>query len=224
MAGGPEPARAVRPQAEAARSSTARRARRRSSQGKRFAFIKGDAKLLGTRRKFAAARPVRRPRSASCLPHLASVADDICHRPQHGRPTSSTTARPSCSSTPARRSSAGRAWASWVTYGIGSESQDLPGFVVLQSGPARPARRRAAAGAAASCRRPTRACRSAPAASRSSTSTSPTGVDAERQRRVRRRGARPEPAAAGRRRATRRSPRASPPTRWPTGCRPAPRS
>jgi uncharacterized protein (DUF1501 family) len=27
---------------------------------------------------------------------------------------------------------------SWVTYGIGSESQDLPGFVVLQSGPRGP--------------------------------------------------------------------------------------
>ena len=27
---------------------------------------------------------------------------------------------------------------SWVTYGIGSESRDLPGFVVLQSGPRGP--------------------------------------------------------------------------------------
>ena len=27
---------------------------------------------------------------------------------------------------------------SWVTYGIGSESHDLPGFVVLQSGPRGP--------------------------------------------------------------------------------------
>ena len=27
---------------------------------------------------------------------------------------------------------------SWVTYGIGSESKDLPGFVVLQSGPRGP--------------------------------------------------------------------------------------
>ena len=27
---------------------------------------------------------------------------------------------------------------SWVTYGIGSESQDLPGFVVLLSGPRGP--------------------------------------------------------------------------------------
>ena len=27
---------------------------------------------------------------------------------------------------------------SWVTYGLGSESTDLPGFVVLQSGPRGP--------------------------------------------------------------------------------------
>src|SRR6202035_2979155 len=27
---------------------------------------------------------------------------------------------------------------SWITYGIGSESQNLPGFVVLQSGPRGP--------------------------------------------------------------------------------------
>ena len=27
---------------------------------------------------------------------------------------------------------------SWITYGIGSESTDLPGFVVLQSGPRGP--------------------------------------------------------------------------------------
>ena len=27
---------------------------------------------------------------------------------------------------------------SWVTYGLGSESQSLPGFVVLQSGPRGP--------------------------------------------------------------------------------------
>src|ERR1700709_321586 len=27
---------------------------------------------------------------------------------------------------------------SWVSYGLGSESQDLPGFVVLQSGPRGP--------------------------------------------------------------------------------------
>jgi hypothetical protein len=103
---------------------------------KRFAFIKGDAKLLGTPRKFE-------PRGESgqviseCLPHLASVADDICtlravktdvfnHGPAKffmntGSPLFG---RPSMGA--------------WITYGIGSESRDLPGFVVLQSGPRGP--------------------------------------------------------------------------------------
>src|SRR5580698_5348380 len=45
--------------------------------GKRFAFIKPDAKLLGTRRKFA-----RYGESGAiisdCLPYLTTVADDVC--------------------------------------------------------------------------------------------------------------------------------------------------
>src|SRR5205814_9318567 len=47
------------------------------TKNKRFAFIKGDAKLLGTKRKFA--------RQGQCgaeiselLPHLATVVDDVC--------------------------------------------------------------------------------------------------------------------------------------------------
>lgn len=105
-------------------------------KGKRFAFIKPDAKLLGTKRKFA-------PRGQSgqviseCLPHLANVADELCmlravktdvfnHGPAKfflntGSPLFG---RPSMGA--------------WVTYGIGSESHDLPGFVVLQSGPRGP--------------------------------------------------------------------------------------
>ena len=56
------------------------------------------------------------------------------------RPRRSTTTRRSRSSRPARSSPAGRAWASWVTYGLGSENQDLPAFVVLLSrGADRPA-------------------------------------------------------------------------------------
>jgi len=105
-------------------------------ENKRFAFLKKDASLLGTRRKFA-----RHGESgqvvSECLPHIASIADDICliqsmktnvfnHGPakffmntgfeRFGRPSIGA----------------------WVTYGIGSESQDLPGFVVLQSGPRGP--------------------------------------------------------------------------------------
>ncbi len=103
---------------------------------KRFAFITGDARLLGTRRRFA--------RHGECgaelselLPHLATVVDDVAivrsmatdvfnHGPaklflntgsaQFGRP----------------------AMGAWLTYGLGCETADLPGFVVLQSGPRGP--------------------------------------------------------------------------------------
>ncbi len=108
--------------------------------GRRFAFMdtfsKEKPKLLGTRRKFA-----RHGQSGAyvseLLPHFARVVDDVAilktvatdvfnHAPaklfantgsqQFGRPS----------------------MGSWVTYGIGSESRDLPGFVVLQSGPRGP--------------------------------------------------------------------------------------
>ncbi len=103
---------------------------------KRFAFIKKDAKLLGTRRKFAQHGQSGQTIS-ECLPHLASIADEICtlravktdvfnHGPAKfflntGSPLFG---RPSIGA--------------WVTYGIGSQSQNLPGFVVLQSGPRGP--------------------------------------------------------------------------------------
>ncbi len=104
--------------------------------GKQFAFLKKDAKLLGTRRKFKKHGESGNELS-DALPHLSKVADDITilksmktevfnHGPaklfmntgtqQFGRPS----------------------MGAWVTYGIGSESQNLPGFVVLQSGPRGP--------------------------------------------------------------------------------------
>lgn len=69
---------------------------------------------------------------AEVLPHIAGIADDICiirsmhtdqinHDPAHTVMNTGTaiSGRPSLGS--------------WVTYGLGSESQDLPGFVVLTS-------------------------------------------------------------------------------------------
>ncbi len=66
------------------------------------------------------------------FPHMASIADDICivrsmqtdqinHDPAHTVMNTGTSisGRPSMGS--------------WVTYGLGSESEDLPGFVVLTS-------------------------------------------------------------------------------------------
>jgi hypothetical protein len=101
-------------------------------KGYRAAFINPSSKLLGPKFKFA--------RHGQCgaelselLPHLATVVDDIAivksmvtdafnHAPgqilmntgaqQFGRPS----------------------LGAWVTYGLGSESQDLPGFIVFSSG------------------------------------------------------------------------------------------
>jgi hypothetical protein len=100
--------------------------------GQRYAFIRPDAAVLGPRFKFA--------RHGRCgaelsemLPHLAKVVDDIClvksvttdqfnHAPaqiffntgfaQPGRPS----------------------LGSWVLYGLGAQTRDLPAFVVLSTG------------------------------------------------------------------------------------------
>jgi hypothetical protein len=98
----------------------------------RYAFIRADAAVLGPRFKFA-----RHGRCgaelAEVLPHLATIVDDVCfvrsvrtdqfnHAPaqiffntgfaQPGRPS----------------------LGSWVLYGLGAVTKDLPGFVVLSTG------------------------------------------------------------------------------------------
>ncbi len=100
--------------------------------GQRYAFIRQDAAVLGPRYKFA-----RHGRSGAelseMLPHLAKVVDEIClirsmrtdqfnHAPaqiffntgfsQPGRPC----------------------LGSWVVYGLGAETEDLPAFVVMSTG------------------------------------------------------------------------------------------
>ena len=109
-------------------------------KGKRFAFMgtfaKNPPKLLGTRREFK--RYGQSGMSFSeLLPHIASVADELTMI--HGISTENFNHAPAkcfmnTGSIRFGRPSIG----SWVTYGIGSESQDLPGFVVLQSGPRGP--------------------------------------------------------------------------------------
>jgi len=107
-------------------------------EGKRFAFMDSShgLELLASRRSFA-----RHGESGAwvsdLLPHTAAIVDRLCivktcatdlfnHAPaklfmntgtgQFGRPS----------------------MGSWITYGLGSEAADLPGFVVLQSGPRGP--------------------------------------------------------------------------------------
>ena len=105
-------------------------------EGKRFAFMerftKVKPKLLGPRRRFA-----QHGQSGTWVseifPHLATVVDDLAlvhsvvaenfnHAPAKLFSNTGSTrfGRPSMGS--------------WVGYGLGSESQDLPAFVVLRSG------------------------------------------------------------------------------------------
>src|SRR5216684_3283758 len=101
-------------------------------KGERFAFIKGTPRLLGS--PFTFKRYGRSGAELSeLLPHLASIADEIAivrsmHTTQFNHAPgqifmntgSQVFGRPSVGS--------------WLTYGLGSESRDLPGFVVLLSG------------------------------------------------------------------------------------------
>jgi len=107
-------------------------------EGKRFAFMDSSHRvnLLGTRRTFA-----KYGQSdawvSDLLPHTAKIVDELTfirtckselfnHAPaklfmntgtgQFGRPS----------------------MGAWLTYGLGSQCEDLPGFVVLQSGPRGP--------------------------------------------------------------------------------------
>ena len=105
-------------------------------KGERFAFIQGTPLLLGSPHRFS-----RQGKSGAeishLLPHFAEIVDDVSviksmwttqfnHAPAQiymstghqivGRPSFGT----------------------WTTYGLGSENQDLPGFVVLLSGTNQP--------------------------------------------------------------------------------------
>jgi len=103
------------------------------TRGKRFAFIGNELKLAGSKFEFAKHGASGQSMS-ELLPHLSKVADELAivrsvrtdeinHAPAQmflhtgfgrgGRPS----------------------FGSWVVYGLGSESRELPAYVVLQSGP-----------------------------------------------------------------------------------------
>lgn len=101
-------------------------------KGDRFAFIRGVPKLLGSPHKFTKSGQSGIEIS-DLLPHLQSISDDISvvrtmrtdqfnHAP--GQIFANTGFQ-----IPGRPS-----MGSWITYGLGSENADLPGFVVLISG------------------------------------------------------------------------------------------
>jgi hypothetical protein len=106
------------------------------TQGRRFAFIRPDAKLLGSRRRFA---PAGRAgiEISEMLPHHRGIADDICLL--RGMKTDVFNHGPAKSLLSTGSPQFGRpSMGSWVLYGLGSESNSLPAFVVLQSGPRGP--------------------------------------------------------------------------------------
>lgn len=99
--------------------------------GQRYAFIRSDAAVMAPRFKFSRHGQAG-TELGETLPHLGSIVDDICliksvrtdqfnHAPgqiffntgfsQPGRPSIG----------------------SWVTYGLGSESRNLPAFVVMST-------------------------------------------------------------------------------------------
>ena len=104
--------------------------------GKRFAFLKGTEKLLGSSRRFTRWGDSGQEIS-DLLPHHRRIVDDVCWL--HGMQSDVFNHGPakiflnSGSPQPGRPS-----MGSWTTYGLGSEASDLPGFVVLQSGPRGP--------------------------------------------------------------------------------------
>ncbi len=109
------------------------------------------------------ARPVGQEIS-EILPHLATVADDLCIVPlDEDGPVQP---RPGPHSPAHRSPRLGRpSMGSCLSYGLGSPNKNLPAFVVMVTSPTR---RTAGprSGAAASCRRSTKACNSAAGASR----------------------------------------------------------
>ncbi|HZK80628.1 MAG TPA: DUF1501 domain-containing protein [Humisphaera sp.] len=101
-------------------------------QGERFAFIKGTPKLLGSPHKFK-----RHGKSgawmSNLLPHLAESVDDIAI--VNSMYTDQFNHGPAEMLLFTGNQRAGFAsMGSWITYGLGSESADLPGYVVLVSG------------------------------------------------------------------------------------------
>jgi hypothetical protein len=102
-------------------------------EGKQFAFIGGEMTLGASPFRFA-----RRGQSgqeiSELLPHLATVADELAIiRSLHTEEINHAPAQMFLHSGFGR---GGRpSFGSWVTYGLGSECDDLPSYVVLLSGP-----------------------------------------------------------------------------------------
>jgi hypothetical protein len=101
-------------------------------EGYRAAFIKEDAKLLGPKFKFTRRGESGAPCS-ELLPHIGGVVDELTFiRSMH---TEALNHAPGQIMMNTGVQQFGRpSMGAWVSYGLGSESSDLPAFVVLNTG------------------------------------------------------------------------------------------
>jgi hypothetical protein len=101
-------------------------------EGKRFAFIKGVPKMLGSPYKF---RQCGKSGAwvVELLPNIGEIVDDIAIVRSMTTDQFNHAPAELFLYTGAPRAGAA-SLGSWLTYGLGSENQDLPGFVVLISG------------------------------------------------------------------------------------------
>ncbi len=106
------------------------------TKGERFAFVRGTPKILASPYKYAKAGRCGAEIS-ELLPHTASIADELCI--VRSCKTDAFNHAPAELFMNTGLARVGRpSMGSWLTYGLGSESQDLPGFVVLLSGGGQP--------------------------------------------------------------------------------------
>ena len=105
-------------------------------EGKRFAFTSGTPKLMGSPHQFSRAGQSGAWMS-DALVHLRDVADELCF--VHSMYTDQFNHAPAQLLLLTGSPRQGRpSMGSWVTYGLGTENQDLPGFVALISGGTQP--------------------------------------------------------------------------------------
>lgn len=105
-------------------------------EGKQFAFTSSRPTLLGTPHQFKQ-HGESGAWISDALPKLSELADDLCFiKSMHTEQFNHAPAEMLLYTGSPRM---GRpAMGSWVTYGLGTENQDLPGFVVLVSGGSNP--------------------------------------------------------------------------------------
>ena len=101
-------------------------------KGQRFAFIKGVPRMLGSPYKFA-----QYGKSGAwvteLLPHFTEIVDDVTLVKSMWTDQFNHAPAELFIYTGSPRAGAA-SMGSWLTYGLGTENQDLPGFVVLLSG------------------------------------------------------------------------------------------